>query len=128
MLNSWLVSGSSLRTSTVLMRVPSVTAISAQSDRATRRDALFKCKETGIDFALVAIRVVELIVAEALEESPELDSSRLFNPAVALSHQQLQLIRSLEWLSFDRATYVQAHLQANALIRWFLGKFQCLLL
>lgn len=30
-------------------------------------------------------------------------------------------MRSVEWISFDRATYVEALLQTNALVRWFMS-------
>jgi hypothetical protein len=62
--NFWLVRA---RTASRLQRLTRGTAISAQSDRTTRREALFKCRDTGIDFVQVAVRVVELILAETLE-------------------------------------------------------------
>lgn len=39
-----------------------------------------------------------------------------------LDERQVELIRSLEWLTIDSSTHAHALTQANALIRYFLGQ------
>lgn len=45
-----------------------------------------------------------------------------FDAYARLDARQLELIRSLEWLTFDPSTYSAALSQANALARHFLGQ------
>jgi nuclear pore complex protein Nup107 len=41
---------------------------------------------------------------------------------VGLEMRQEILLRSLEWITFDRLTYPEALVQSNALVRYFLGE------
>ena len=111
--------------------------MSSTADRQTRAAALFRTKEHGLDYVKVAIRTVELIIAEAIDvcsfcsdlmaflicaqPSPSLDRSQLFDASADILDRQVQLVRSVEWLTFDRSTYLDAQLQANAIIRMFLS-------
>lgn len=97
------------------------TAISAESSRSERQQALSRTREHDLDFASVAIRTTQIIIETSLSP-PELNRDLLFSPELPESAAIESLVRSLEWLSFDRATYVEALLQSNALIRWFMSQ------
>lgn len=56
----------------------------------------------------------------AQDAPPTADSSSL-DVYARIEPSQRELIRSLEWLTFDPATYSQALEQSNALVRYFLG-------
>lgn len=94
--------------------------ISPTSSQEERQLALLRTRDHELDFASVAIRTTQLIIESSLSP-PELDRELLFRPDVPQSDVVESLVRSIEWLMFDRATYVEALLQANALIRWFMS-------
>lgn len=118
-----------------------VKAFGPDTDRHTRQTALQRAHEHGLDLAKIACRTVELVLAEIGEVShtgPKImmvhilklhSQSRLpdqnislFNSDARLNPRQLELIRSLEWLTFDQCTYTDALTQANALARYFLSE------
>ncbi|SCZ87891.1 BZ3500_MvSof-1268-A1-R1_Chr2-3g05359 [Microbotryum saponariae] len=98
------------------------------SDRQSRKLALLKASEHGLDLAAIACRTVELVLQDVrddilpeLNEDRRLGSSEAFDAYARIDARQLELIRSLEWLTFDRRTYSEALTQANALTRYFLS-------
>lgn len=56
-----------------------------------------------------------------LQDLPEADADTPFDAYVRIDARQLELIRSLEWLTFDISTYSEALTEANALARHFLS-------
>lgn len=91
-----------------------------ETDLASRQAALLKAREHGLDLKKIACRTVELVLSSIWEDLPEMSTGSAFDAYAGLSARELALIRSLEWLIFDRSTYPEALTQANALIRYFL--------
>ncbi|GAA6057632.1 hypothetical protein JCM3770_005005 [Rhodotorula araucariae] len=95
-----------------------------ESDINSRHLALRKSREHGLSLAAIARRTVELVLASALAPTgapagaPASHAVEAFKPVDA---RQMELIRSLEWLSAERETYEDAVREANALARWFLS-------
>ncbi|GAA99622.1 uncharacterized protein L969DRAFT_86891 [Mixia osmundae IAM 14324] len=90
------------------------------ADTLTRRTALLRTLEHGLDLRRVALRTVQLIIADSFLEIPdEEDVVQLLSQA-RLDDRDDTLIRALQWLTFDSRTYRDALLQANALCRYFL--------
>ncbi|BGP56625.1 hypothetical protein JCM8202_000189 [Rhodotorula sphaerocarpa] len=93
-----------------------------ESDIHARQAALRKSREHGLSLSLIARRTVELILSSTLATLPPsfiLPASGL-NAFGRLDGRQLDLIRSLEWLTAEQETYQDAIQEANALTRWFL--------
>lgn len=55
-----------------------------------------------------------------VQDLPSMSADSEFDAYARLDPRQLELIRSLEWLTFDHSTYPDALSQANALTRYFL--------
>ncbi|KAK4051974.1 Nucleoporin nup84 [Microbotryomycetes sp. JL221] len=91
------------------------------SDKESRKIALLKTHEHGLDLAKIACRTVELVLSDLSEDLPDLNAFGPFDAHAKVDDRQLELIRSLEWLTFDPATYTEALQQANALARHFLS-------
>lgn len=98
-------------------------------DRQERRNALLQSKANGIDMANTARRVVELSLNDVYAELPDFDAA---TAAFGLlpgqgsdqgTQREQELVRSVEWLTFDPETYPDALRQANALMRYFMCKF-----
>ena len=98
------------------------TAFGPDSDRHARRAALLKASEHGLDLSRIACRTVELVLSSIREGHSQLNANvgSEFDAYKGVDGRQLELIRSLEWLTFDKATYREALSQANALARFFL--------
>lgn len=82
-------------------------------------------KENGIDLHETARRVVELTLADVYDTLPDFDAAQAAFGLLApgnggLDDRQNELIRSVEWLTFEQETYGDALRQANALMRYFL--------
>lgn len=96
-------------------------SLGPSADFPTRRVALLRALEHGLDLSRVACTAVKLTLQEIKRTS--LESNRE-NGRNQFSHQltdkQRELIRSLEWLIIDPITYLEALIQANSLIRYFL--------
>lgn len=94
-------------------------------ERSERQRALLLSQENGLDLASVARRVVELTLADLLLDLPDFDANNasfgLVEPRGS-TDKEIELIRSVEWLTFDQTTYADALVQANALMRFFLCK------
>ncbi|KAM0786333.1 hypothetical protein ACM66B_001806 [Microbotryomycetes sp. NB124-2] len=91
------------------------------SDKQSRKVALLQAHEHGLDLAKIACRTVELILSDLQEDLPDLDAFGPLDAHARVDERQLELIRSLEWLTFDSSTYADALQQANALARHFLS-------
>ncbi|KAK4050269.1 Nucleoporin nup84 [Microbotryomycetes sp. JL201] len=91
------------------------------SDKQSRKLALLQAREHGLDLAKIACRTVELILSDLQNNLPDLDAFGPLDAHARVDARQLELIRSLEWLTFDPATYTDALQQANALARHFLS-------
>ena len=96
-------------------------------ERQERRQALLHAADNGLHLASVARRVVELTLADVYTELPDFDAANaafgLLSPSGAKEtgdEREQELIRSVEWLTFDAETYPDALRQANALMRYFL--------
>ncbi|MBW0519553.1 hypothetical protein O181_059268 [Austropuccinia psidii MF-1] len=96
-------------------------SIGPLADRQTRRTALLRALEHGLDLSRVACTAVKLTLQEithvALEANSDHGLSRFSHQ---LTDKQKELIRSLEWLTIDSSTYLDALIQANSLVRYFL--------
>ncbi|GAA5998533.1 Nup84p [Rhodotorula paludigena] len=96
-----------------------------ESDVNARHLALRKSREHGLSLPLIARRTVELVLSSALESLPPAalagSAQRAIDAYARVDAQQLELIRSLEWLKAEKETYEDAVKEANALARWFLS-------
>ena len=114
---------------------PSMTAGDAKlpAERSERRRAVLYAKANGLDLPSVARRVVEMTLADIYTELPDFDAAtaafgltvpQLREPGHRGSsmgvERETELVRSVEWLTFDTETYIDALGQANALMRYFL--------
>ncbi|BGP25923.1 hypothetical protein JCM10295v2_004866 [Rhodotorula toruloides] len=93
------------------------------SDIHARHLALRKSREHGLSLPLIARRTVELTLSSTLATLPPsfaLPATGL-DAHARVDAQQLELIRSLEWLTAEKETYEDAIEEANALARWFLS-------
>lgn len=108
---------------------PATATIGGQeaSERSARKQALVLAEENGIDLPAVARRAVDLTIADTLADHPDYDAIQasfgLLGPSSdsadgANRHQEL--VRSVEWLTFSVATYQDALIHANAMMRYFL--------
>jgi nuclear pore complex protein Nup107 len=95
-------------------------------DRTERRNALLHTRANGLDLASTARRVVELTLNDIYTELPDFDAA---TAAFGLlpgqgndqgTQREQELVRSVEWLTFDPETYPDALRQANALMRYFM--------
>ncbi|GAA5888035.1 hypothetical protein JCM5296_005411 [Sporobolomyces johnsonii] len=94
------------------------------SDIASRHLALRKSLEHSLSLPSIARRTVSLILSSALSSPAPLPTSARAQAVDAYARvdaRQLELIRSLEWLTAEKETYVDALGQANALMRYFLS-------
>ncbi|GAA5933388.1 uncharacterized protein JCM15063_001302 [Sporobolomyces koalae] len=94
------------------------------SDITSRHVALRKCLDHNLSLPAIARRTVTLILSSALSSSPSLPSSARAQAVDAYARvdaSQLELIRSLEWLTAEKETYIDALSEANALTRYFLS-------
>lgn len=102
-------------------------------DRQERRNALLHARDNGLDLPDTARRVTELSLADVHAELPDFDAATaafgLIPQAAGYgqgqgqeqgSQREQELVRSVEWLTFDPETYPDALRQANALMRYFM--------
>ncbi|KAA1083694.1 Nucleoporin nup84 [Puccinia graminis f. sp. tritici] len=96
-------------------------SLGPSADFPTRRVALLRALEHGLDLSRVACTAVKLTLQEITRASLESNREHGLNKfSHQLTDKQRELIRSLEWLIIDPATYLEALIQANSLIRYFL--------
>ncbi|GAA5895279.1 Nup84p [Sporobolomyces salmoneus] len=94
------------------------------SDVSARHLALRKCLEHNLSLPAIAKRTVTLILSSALSSPPPLATSareQAVDAYARVDGRQLELIRSLEWLTAEKETYIDALSEANALARYFLA-------
>jgi nuclear pore complex protein Nup107 len=97
-----------------------------RTDRIRRYEALQAASSNGLDMSSIAKRVTEVTVEDISIELPDFDAAKASFGLDALvassqaSEKEVDLIRSVEWLTFDSSTYPEALVHANALIRYFL--------
>lgn len=98
------------------------------TDRTRRHAALQAANSNGLDMASIAKRVTEITVESISMELPDFSAAKASFGLDALvsssqaSEKEVDLIRSVDWLTFDPSTYQEALCHANALIRYFLSK------
>lgn len=98
------------------------------TDRLRRHEALHAAASNGLDMASIAKRVTEVTVEDISVELPDFSAAQASFGLDALvsssqaSDKEVDLIRSVEWLTFDPSTHPEALVHANALIRYFLSK------
>jgi len=92
---------------------------------------LFAREAGGLDLSSTARRVVEMTLADVYAELPDWNSAKAhFGLDASVqktggdgqypNSREMELIRSIEWLTCDKETYLDALTQANALMRYFL--------
>lgn len=97
-----------------------------RTDRVLRYNALAAAASNGLDMASIARRVTEVTVEGISIELPDFSAAKASFGLDSLvtssqaSEKEVDLIRSVEWLTFDASTYPEALVHANALIRYFL--------
>jgi nuclear pore complex protein Nup107 len=100
-------------------------AFGPDSDVSSRHLALRKCLDHNLSLPAIARRTVTLILSSALSSPPPLPASaraQAIDAYARVDGRQLELIRSLEWLTAEKETYLDALSEANALTRYFLGE------
>ncbi|PLW05765.1 hypothetical protein PCANC_25632 [Puccinia coronata f. sp. avenae] len=96
-------------------------SLGPSADLPTRRVALLRALEHGLDLSRVACTAVKLTLQEITRTSLESNREHGLNKfSHQLTDKQRELIRSLEWLIIDPVTYLEALIQADSLIRYFL--------
>ena len=83
-----------------------------------RRHALVQVKPHGMDPAIVARKTVDLLLAELVPAIVDEAEIREWN--AHLSVDERRLILSIDWLTFFDATYADAIVQTNTIMRVFL--------
>lgn len=97
-----------------------------QSDRAQRYAALQAAASNGLHIPDIVRRVTELTVDGVSANLPDFAAATASFGLEAIlastqaSDKEVDLIRSVEWLTFDETTHREALAHANALIRYFL--------
>lgn len=97
-----------------------------RTDRMHRHQALAAAANNHLDMPSIARRVTEVTVEGISTELPDFSAAKASFGMNALvsssqaSEKEVDLIRSVEWLTFDPTTYPEALVHANALIRYFL--------
>ncbi|GAA6058971.1 hypothetical protein JCM10212_001681 [Sporobolomyces blumeae] len=94
------------------------------SDVTSRHVALRKSLDHNLSLPAIARRIVTLVLSSALSApQPPRTSARAqaVDAYARIDARQSELIRSLEWLTAEKETYVDALSQANALTRYFLA-------
>lgn len=102
-----------------------LSAFGPDSDVSSRHAALRKCLDHNLSLPAIARRTVTLILSSAISSPPTLPNSaraQAIDAYARVDERQLELIRSLEWLTAEKETYLDALGEANALTRYFLGK------
>jgi len=97
-------------------------AFGPDSDVHSRHVALRKSREHGLSLPAIARRTVELVLSSSLASSPlgAAPHARTIEAFARVDAAQMELIRSLEWLTAEKETYEDAVKEGNALARWFL--------
>ncbi|EPQ52913.1 hypothetical protein GLOTRDRAFT_78934 [Gloeophyllum trabeum ATCC 11539] len=101
-------------------------SLELSADIDERRAALARAQAHGLDVTLVAIATAERTMEKVFKTLPPLLKGPLPSLAPqsllrAPSDEEMLLLRSLEWTTFQEATYDTALEQANVILRYFIG-------
>ncbi|WVR00241.1 hypothetical protein IAU59_007383 [Kwoniella sp. CBS 9459] len=98
-------------------------AMDPNATREQRMEALSRAKQHNLDVAIIAKETVRMILSEAFEDIPALSTSDpdITAISVGLSERDVQLIRSIEWLTMMPETLDEALIKANDVARYFLA-------
>nr|XP_019044194.1 nuclear pore complex protein Nup107 [Kwoniella bestiolae CBS 10118]OCF23124.1 nuclear pore complex protein Nup107 [Kwoniella bestiolae CBS 10118] len=98
-------------------------AMDPNATREQRLEALSRAKQHNLDVAVIAKETVRMILSEAFEDIPSLSSSEpdITSVSVGLSERDVQLIRSIEWLTMMPETLGEALMKSNDVSRYFLA-------
>ncbi|WWC91661.1 uncharacterized protein L201_006607 [Kwoniella dendrophila CBS 6074] len=98
-------------------------AMDPNTTREQRLEALTRAKQHNLDIAIIARETVKMILSEAFEDIPSLSSGPpdITSISVGLSERDVQLIRSIEWLTMIPETLGDALVKANDVARYFLA-------
>ncbi|WVQ67012.1 uncharacterized protein L199_005204 [Kwoniella botswanensis] len=98
-------------------------AMDHSATREQRTEALSRAKQHNLDVAIIAKETVKMILSEAFEDIPSLSSSEpdITAVSVGLSERDVQLIRSIEWLTMMPETLGEALIKSNDVARYFLA-------
>jgi nuclear pore complex protein Nup107 len=108
------------------------------ASRDARFEALQRAKQNSLDVAAIAIQTVRMILEDAFavcllsiplrarlitQTIPALsgDQPDIASLATGLTEVDVNLIRSIEWLTMVPETMGEALVQSNAVARYFLG-------
>ncbi|WVN84934.1 uncharacterized protein L203_100071 [Cryptococcus depauperatus CBS 7841] len=97
------------------------------ASKEARSEALLRAKKHNLDTSLIARETVRLSLEEVLAGTPKQLSAEpdIIPTTIGLTDRDVQLIRSVEWLTFLPETIEDALIRTNQLIRHFLCKGQC---
>ena len=100
-------------------------SLDINTPKDVRQSALLQTSEHGLNLERVANRTVELTLLDTFLNQPQIPLNvpdiTSFSNNTTLSYQDLSLVRSIEWLIFDKSTYNFALVQTNGLLRYFLS-------
>lgn len=98
--------------------------------RQQRQEALLRAKQYNLDVAVIAKETVRLILEDAFAVIPSLstDQPDITSFSASLTDRDVQLIRSIEWLTMVPETLAEALVRSNDVARYFLGEFAVLLM
>jgi hypothetical protein len=88
-----------------------------------RRHALVQAREHGLDVERVAVVAAERTMGAAFERLPRLKGPLppVGGDGADAREEEVLLLRSIEWTTFQEGTFGTALEQANAIMRYFLG-------
>ncbi|KDN52246.1 nuclear pore protein 84/107 [Tilletiaria anomala UBC 951] len=98
-------------------------SIDVNTDIGTRRSALLRAKDHDLDLPAVARRTVALVFDDSIPMVPSLleEMGHISSFELGLSPVEERLIKAVDWLGFDAATYEDYIVESNALMRLFLS-------
>ncbi|KAL1412723.1 Nucleoporin nup84 [Vanrija albida] len=91
--------------------------------RQQKQEALLRAKQYNLDVAVIAKETVRLILEDAFAFIPSLstDQPDITSFSASLTDRDVQLIRSIEWLTMVPETLAEALLRSNDVARYFLA-------
>ncbi|WOO81998.1 Nuclear pore complex protein [Vanrija pseudolonga] len=91
--------------------------------RQQKQEALLRAKQYNLDVAIIAKETVRLILEDAFAFIPSLstDQPDITSFSASLTERDVQLIRSIEWLTMVPETLAEALVRSNDVARYFLA-------